>query len=59
MAVADQVVAKNLVRANQEGCQIVVSMSERCDYQDDFFEMVAELAEALSSKQWCCRCFEG
>ncbi len=52
-------VAKNLVRANQEGCQIVVSMSERCDYQDDFFEMVAELAEALSSKQWCCRCFEG
>lgn len=51
--------AKDLVRANQEVWRVVVRRIERCDYQDDFYEMVAELAEGLASKQWCCQCFEG
>lgn len=59
MAVVDHVTVKDLVRANQEGCQAVVRTDDRYDCRDDFFEMVAEQAEALASKRWCCQCFEG
>lgn len=53
----DLAAAKDLVWANQEECQAVVTTGDRCDYQDDFFEKVAELEEALSSKKLCCRYF--
>ena len=51
---ADRLAAKDRVQAIQEVSQVVVRTNERCDCQDDFFEMVAELAEVLSWRQWCC-----